>query len=319
MVLRLRQLHGVRVLMGNEMQVNVVFGADKIFVEHLAVAICSLFECNPNLSFSVYVLNSDIDKESWSKLAELAEKYGQSLADVKILDHDVEGLIRSGNYYTKATYYRLFIPEKLNVDKALYLDSDIVVNGSIEDLYNTNIDQYYLAAVADWTQDPHKDLEMSEHARYFNCGVMLVNLRKWREDRVKERVIDLTRNKPWAMRCADQCGINSIVNGRGMELPPKYNAQAIFFQIRFEHIRSELYSVGQLREAVENPVIIHYSGKDKPWHLGYKHRFRGLYWKYLRQTPFASRSRAEHPIANVMVLCARKLNREVKKRILRRP
>ncbi len=95
------------------MQVNVVFGADKIFIEHLAVAICSLFQCNPDLSFNVYVLNTDIDKDSWSRLSELAEQYGQSLIDMKILDREVEGLISSESYYTKATYYRLFIPEKL--------------------------------------------------------------------------------------------------------------------------------------------------------------------------------------------------------------
>jgi lipopolysaccharide biosynthesis glycosyltransferase len=301
------------------MQVNVVFGADKIFIEHLAVAICSLFQCNPDLSFNVYVLNTDIDKDSWRRLSELAEQYGQSLIDMKILDREVEGLISSESYYTKATYYRLFIPEKLNVDKALYLDSDIVVNGSIEDLYNTNIDQCYLAAVADGVPNPHKDLGMSEGSKYFNCGVMLVNLRKWREDRIKERVIDLTRSKPWAMRCADQCGINSIVNGRGKELHPKYNAQAVFFQLRFEHTRSDLYPAGQLREAVEKPVIIHYSGKEKPWHLGYKHRFRGLYWKYLRETPFNTHSRAERRFANLVVLCVRKLNKEVTKRMLHRP
>ena len=303
------------------MRVDVVFGTDKIFVEHLAVAICSLFKCNPKVSFNVYVLNTDIDKNSWTRLSELAEQYGQSLIDLKILDREVEGLVESESYYTKATYYRLFMPEKLSFDKVLYLDSDVVVNGSIEDLYNTNIEQYYMAAltVADGAPNPHEDLGMLEGAKYFNCGVMLVNLRKWREDRIKDRVIDLTRNRPWAMRYADQCGINSIVNGRGMELHPKYNAQAIFFQLRFEHTRSDLYPAGQLREAVEKPVIIHYSGKEKPWHLGYKHRFRGLYWKYLRETPFNSHSRAEHRVANFMVLCLRKLNKEFKKRMPNRP
>ena len=301
------------------MPANVVFGSDKIYVEHLAVAICSLFKCNPNLSFNVYVFNTDIDKDSWSRLSELAERYGQSLIDMKILDEEIEGLITSETYYTKATYYRLFIPEKLSFDKVLYLDSDIVINGSIEDLYNTNIDQCYMAAVADAVPSPHKDLGMSEDSKYFNCGVMLVNLRKWREDRIKERVIELTRKKPWAMQFADQCGINSIVNGRVKELHPKYNAQAIFFQVRLKHTRSYLYPVGQLREAVEHPVIIHYSGKEKPWHLGYKHRFRGLYWKYLRETPFNSHSRSELRFVNLMVLCVRKLNKEIKKRMPHRP
>ena len=301
------------------MRANVVFASDRVFVEHLAVALCSLFKCNSNLSLNVYVFNTDIDEASWSRLSELAERYGQSLIDMKILDCELADIFISGTYYTKTTYYRLLIPEKLSFDKVLYLDSDIVVNGSIEDLYNTDIDQCYLAAVADAVPNPHKDLGMSEGSKYFNCGVMLLNLPKWREDRIKERVIDLIRNKPWVIRFPDQCGINSIVDGRWKELHPKYNAQTIFFQVKFEHTRSDLYPAGQLREGIDNPVIIHYTGKQKPWHLGYKHRFRKLYWRYLRDTPFSRNSRAELRLVNFLILCVRKLNKEVKKRMPHQP
>src|SRR6266568_844471 len=255
------------------MRAHVVFASDKIFVEHLAVALCSLFKCNPNVSFNVYVFNADIDGASWRRLSEIADRFGHSLIDIKILDRDIEGLFTSQSY-TRAIYYRLFIPEKLDFDKVLYLDSDIVVNGSIEDLYNTNIDGFYMAAVADAVPNPHKDLGMSEGSKYFNSGVILFNLPKWREGRVKEKVIELIRNKPWAIQFPDQCGINAIVNGRWKELHPKYNAQSIFFQVKFEDTRSELYPDGQLLEAIKDPVIIHYSGKQKPWHLGSKHRFR---------------------------------------------
>jgi lipopolysaccharide biosynthesis glycosyltransferase len=300
------------------MRLNIVFASDQIYIEHLAVAIYSLFKCNPTVNFNVYIFNTDIDGASWSRLSELAAQYGQNLFDIKIVDREIEGLVLNQSV-TKATYYRLFIPEKLGFDKVLYLDSDIVVNGSIEDLYNTNIDQCYVAAVADAVPNPHEDLGMSEGSKYFNCGVMLLNLPKWREDRIKERVIDLIRNKPWVIRFPDQCGINSIVDGRWKELHPKYNAQTIFFQVKFEHTRSDLYPAGQLREGIDNPVIIHYTGKQKPWHLGYKHRFRKLYWRNLRETPFNSNSRAELRLVNFLILCVRKLNKEVKKRMPHQP
>src|SRR6185369_16511213 len=118
--------------------VNVVFGSDKGYIAHLAVALCSLFENNPDLALSVYILNSDIDPRSWKKIQSIADRYDQKLIDLKVSEKDLEGLVTTW-HFTLATYYRLFIPEKLSVDRVLYLDVDIVVNGSIRELYRTDL------------------------------------------------------------------------------------------------------------------------------------------------------------------------------------
>ena len=267
------------------MPINVVFASDKGYCAHLSVAMCSLFENNKGARFDVYIISGDMDKTSWHKLERLTGRYGHRLIGVKIADHECEGLVTT-YHFTKANYYRMFIADKLaNVSKILYLDADIVVNGSIEDLYSTNIDDYYLAAVINPGFDRHKDLEMSEESRYFNSGVMLLNLAKWRLDHIRERAVALIRRKPWAMQFVDQCAINSVVNGRWKDLHPKFNLQGCFLETR-AGTYSALFPINDLEMALSHPIIIHYSGSVKPWHFRCNHIYRSLYWKYLRKTPF---------------------------------
>jgi lipopolysaccharide biosynthesis glycosyltransferase len=267
-----------------EEPISIVFASNKSYAEHLAVALCSLFENNQGLSFDVYIINTDFDKASWSGLDEIANRYGRLLVDVKISDRDLEGLV-TPFHLSKETYYRLFIPEKLPFVKTLYLDADIVVNGSISDLYRTDLDGYYLAAVNTPGLVAHKDLEMSENSRYFNAGIMLINVEMWRRDCMKERVIEVVRRKPWAIQFGDQCGLNSVVDGKWKELHPKFNLQSFFFEASADAYAPS-FPKGELAAAIKSPVILHYSGSAKPWQFGYKHPYRGLYWKYLRKTSY---------------------------------
>ncbi len=263
---------------------NIVFASNKSYAEHLAVAMYSLFENNEEVLFDVYIVNADFDRASWGGIEVIARQYGHNLIDVKISDHDLEGLV-TPFHLSKETYYRLFIPEKLQISKALYLDADIVVTGPIYELYSTDVDNYYLGAVLCPGFNRHKDLEMSEESKYFNAGVMLINVDKWRRECIKERVLDVVRIKPSAIHFADQCGLNSVINGRWRELHPKFNVQGCFFEADIDTY-SACFPRRTLIAAIQSPVIVHYSGSGKPWHFGYKHPYRKLYWDYLQKTPF---------------------------------
>jgi lipopolysaccharide biosynthesis glycosyltransferase len=285
----------------NTAPMNIVFTADASYAQHLSVAMYSLFENNQGLSFDVYIINNNIGKASWSALEGIAKRYGHRLIDAKIMDGEVEGLATTF-HFGRTSYYRLFIAEVLQLPKALFLDADIVVNSSIYDLYNTNIDDCYLAAVINPGFDRHKDLEMSKESKYFNAGVMLLNLSWLRRDRIKERVIDLITRKPWAVPFLEQCGLNSVVNGEWKELHPKFNLQGCFFEGKIDDYLA-LFPDGDLMSAIHSPVIVHYSGSGKPWHFGYKHPYRQLYWKNLRMTPFRRRFSNDFTILKAIKWC----------------
>lgn len=284
---------------------NIVFACDKNYAEHLAVAMCSLFENNKEQKLDIYLLNSDFDGKPLEALQDLARRYGRRLIDVKVADKDVENLVTTF-HYTKGMYYRLLIAEKLELSKALYLDADIVVNGPVKDLYETELDGYYLAGVINPGFNRHKELGMSEQAKYFNSGVMLLNLAAWRRDRIWEKVVKVIETKPWAVPFPDQCGLNAVVNGTWREVHPRFNLQGCFFE-ESTNKYTGWFGEGELEAALHNPVIIHFSGSGKPWRARSKHPYRKLYWKFLRKTPFKRLLPSDVTIPNVFRWCMRRM------------
>jgi lipopolysaccharide biosynthesis glycosyltransferase len=293
---------------------NIVFASNKGYAQHLSVALCSLFENNRDAALDVYVINADIDEITWSVLNSIAARFGKQLIDVKISDRDLEGLV-TPHHLTKETYYRLFMPEKISAAKVLYLDADIVVNGPISALYDTEVEGVYLAAVFSAGLKGHKDLEMSDDAKYFNAGVMVINLEKWRQDHIKERVIEVVSERPWAIQFADQCGLNSVVNGIWKELHPKFNLQSYLFEAA-PNTYSAFFPDGDLEAAIQAPVIVHYSGSTKPWHFHYEHPYRKLYWKYRRHTPFSRRFSEDITALKLLKWCIPKRLKAAAKKIL---
>jgi lipopolysaccharide biosynthesis glycosyltransferase len=285
---------------------NIVFACDMGYAEHLAVAMCSLFENNQGQLLDVYVVHADVDRACWNRLERLAKRYGHKLIDVKILDQELDGLVIT-HYYTKGMYYRLYIAEKLDADKALYLDADIVVNGPISDLYNTDIDDCYLAGVINPGFDRNRELEMSEDSKYFNSGVMLLNLARFRRDDIKRKVMAFVERAPLALEFPDQSGLNSVVNGCWKEVHPKFNVQGCFFEANCKDY-SSLFPEGHLTAAIHSPQIIHYSGSGKPWHTRYKHPYRRLYWKYLRRTPFSHAFPTDFTFRSILKWCLKKVH-----------
>jgi lipopolysaccharide biosynthesis glycosyltransferase len=254
---------------------NIVFATDRGYLQHLAVALASLLENNSGMN--IYVINNDISSMDWKRLEKLFIGKDSNLIDAKIDDRQIENLI-THSYFTKATYYRLFIPDVVKGDRALYLDVDIIINGCIDDLYNTELSNTFLAAVDDLYIKDFYYLEMEHSAKYFNSGVMLINLEYWRAYNVKEKVIEFIRRKPEVISFMDQDGLNSVINGNWLELHSQYNMHTGFFKESGVNL--------QIKEAIDNPVIIHYTGSSKPWHFRNDHPYKHLYWKYLRKTPY---------------------------------
>ena len=108
---------------------------------------------------------------------------------------------------------------------------------------------------------------------------MLLNLDHWRAENVKEKVIELFKRSKEVVRFVDQDGLNSVINGNWLELHPKYNLHTVL-------LSPEYAWTTPVKEAIDNPVIIHYTGSSKPWHFADNHPYKHLYWKYLRMTPY---------------------------------
>ena len=182
--------------------------------------------------------------------------------------------IKTHSYISLSTFYRLKLASLLpDVEKVLYLDCDVVVNDDIEQLYNTDITDYYAAGVMDtamkssgWVPKLEKD------NLYFNAGVLLFNLEKIRQDNIEQKFEAYTTENIDNIRVGDQQIINVVCQGKIKQLPSDWNVQSSNFINRSDY--------------TNNPKIVHYVGKQKPWIFGSMNYWKNLYFDVLDKTPW---------------------------------
>ena len=194
---------------------------------------------------------------------------GNMLSDMPALNN---------TYVTKATYYRLELARLLpeSVDKALYLDGDIIVRESLADLWYTDISKYALAAV------PDNNTELDLRSGYFNAGVMLINLNYWRAHKLNKLFYDYIHNNSEKIKFHDQDVLNSVLKDQKLLLPVKYNLSCGWLW-KVSGANKEEY-ISQSDDAINDPVIIHYTTGNKPWNKGCRHPYRHIFLNYKSQT-----------------------------------
>ncbi len=261
----------------NNSEFTILFAADKGYIPHLGTALYSLLRNNTDINIRVVIFTGGIDSEDRDKLRTIACDFGAALEFFELNDNFFDGLVLN-HHFKKSNYYRLFAADLIKSASCLYLDADILVLDSIKELVEIDFSDYYLAAVEDPGFDRHEELGMNAASKYFNSGVMLLNLHKWRRNSVREKVISLIKEKPASIRFVDQCGLNGVVDGRWLELDPKFNCQSSMLTIE-SHGNSKM---GRL------PSIVHFTGSGKPWHMNNKHPYKNLYWEYRNETPYRS-------------------------------
>lgn len=274
---------------------NLVFAFDEGYAQHFCVAYYSLLENNKDLDFNTYVLHGKISNKTKSILDNFSASFQREIEFIYIDDEKFSELV-TNYHFKKSNYYRLLIPEVINGDKVLYLDSDIIVNTSVKELFDINISDYYLAAVGGAGFNRHEELKMSGDAKYFNSGVMLINVRKWVDSSLHKKAIRFAEEHPNAIKFVDQCALNSVVNGEWLSLSPIWNQQTAFFERdRFDYVSEQ-----KIKHALNHPAIIHYTGSSKPWQYMNDHPYKNLYWHYLKKTPYRNYRYEDYSLINVI-------------------
>jgi lipopolysaccharide biosynthesis glycosyltransferase len=193
---------------------------------------------------------------------------------------------RVSRHITRAAYLKVFIPELLprEIEKVIYLDCDVIVEEDLSDLWNIDISGYHLGAVLDTTLTDRLSVLVGEAGMpYFNSGVMLLNLRKWREDDTVRVILKFINENHEKLLYHDQDALNAILYKKWLHIDAKWNVQTPMF---FRQVKNESTNDISLRYALEKPHIIHYSGRGKPWRYITTHPLRTNYYRYLKLTPW---------------------------------
>jgi lipopolysaccharide biosynthesis glycosyltransferase len=288
--------NGLREGLQPSFNIEVLCGCDGRYLPHAATMLCSLLE-NNSVS-RIHFFYSSIDSGELAKLKCLVARYESKLACYEMIPEEFKDLrVDKGvSQSSVANYFRLLAPRILpaDIDKILYLDSDIIVRRSISDLWNTDLRDRALAAVEDafWAPDGGY-VEMPPGSKYFNSGVLLINLAYWRRNSVYERAMEFIRRNPEKLNYYDQDALNAILVDRWINLPALWN----------EHARSTLYRAAARNKDVFDPAIVHFVGGDKPWHWSGKHPFTHEYRQYRLKTPWRRYRREIRPLLRSSLRC----------------
>lgn len=279
--------------------IHIVYASDNNFVQVLGVSVVSLFENNRDADIQVYILDHDISTANKSKVESICRKYKKKLPSwvevskiTTILGMDVRT-----DRGSLSQYARLFISSHLpeHIKRVLYLDCDTIINQSLDELWNMKLHGRTIAALRDaFSPYYRKNIGLKPKDIMFNSGVMLIDLEKWKEKGIENKLLDFIRSRNGRIQQGDQGALNAILHNTVECFAPRFNSVTIFYDFTYENMLvyrkpQEFYSKEDIKEAVEHPVIIHYTTSflsRRPWVEGSQHRYRNQWMYYKAISPW---------------------------------
>lgn len=273
------------------MAIEICMASDDNYAVHMGICIVSIME-NNNSNVNIHILNNNISDDNINRLHQLKDKY----PNLDYFFYDINEYFSKNDYAQIisnelndngffnllgiSSYSRLFLTDILpdNIDKILYLDADTIVVDGLDDLFSTDISDYYCAGVINMNGRVTKSHYTGKHyaTPFINSGVLLINIDKWRKTDFIESAIDLIKDYPDKGYLHDQNIINILSKGEVLLLDPKFNAMSEFYYVKWERYLKlnsyfgsieEFYSPGQMKNALANPTIVHFLSQmwDRPW------------------------------------------------------
>lgn len=250
-------------------KINILVTLDENYIPYLNVMLTSLISNNPDCYFDVYLLHSSIYERDTVETSKLLGTSGK-LIMVKAKNIGLDNAPTTSRY-PQEIYYRIFAAKYLpmHLDRVLYLDPDIIVNGSVKELYRLPMEEYYFAAASHtgtiMTTINSIRLDMDDNSPYINSGVMLMNLNLLRKEQNFDDVFRFIEKRKNFLILPDQDIISSLYGSKIYALDTfRYNMTE-----RLYKLHSPFEKNLDLNWVRKNSVIIHYCGKNKPWKDNY--------------------------------------------------
>lgn len=271
----------------------VVCAADDNYAMPVAVMLRSvLANLNRDRSLITYIIDGDITPSNKRRVerslrSDRCEVRWLAKPEALINSSLVKDANVSGGaaHLSIASWYRLVIPELLptQFQKAIYLDCDVVVSADLSKLWDIDPGENYLLAVPrlerlgsyvsssgalmNW-----QELGFAPDAKYFNAGVLVFNLEKWRSGQMCDQALNYLAHNRQYTRWADQCVLNGVIAGQWGELDRRWNSM----------------EVRELTKAeVDDAFILHYTSSSKPWFSPDDYPAKTVFFQYLDMTAWA--------------------------------
>lgn len=243
--------------------IPVFYASDENYVKALAVSMASVL-ANTKQYIQFIILENNISLLSKEKLNKLKDKFNNFSIEYINIDmkkfYDFPDL----NWYSLNMYSRFCIPDvKPLIDKAIYLDVDIILKSDILNLYDVDIKNYPLAAVVGekkYLNDKFfvnhiRNLGINDSHIYFGSGVLLINCDLWRRNKYFENLLKIVLKQKEILKYPDQDALNILFQNNYKRLDLNWNRDIKCLEEEYK----------QKKDVLDNVFLIHYDGQRKPW------------------------------------------------------
>ena len=276
------------------MEINVLYQFNEKYAPYAGVSITSLFENNKHVeSIVVHILDDRISPISKARLIKTADDYGRKIKfiDTRSLISTMERLKIPKYRGSYSTNMKLFLPMVMtgDMDRLLYIDSDTVICGSLEELFIMDMQGKSVAMSLDSLGKKHKELiGLNKEDNYYNAGVILFDMKAWKNNMCTEQIIDHVKMVRAHYMSPDQDLLNVVLKDDICTIGIQYNYQPVHivygnwaYNIFFG--QKGYYKNEEVTEARKAPVILHFFRflGEFPWNKESKHPDTEIFDEYL--------------------------------------
>lgn len=263
----------------NKEVLPIFFAADDKYIPFLAVTLQSLVDnSSTDYYYLIKVLYTNISEDHKEKI----KKYERENVNIEFVDlnyyiEEIKDKLYTRDYFSKTTYFRLFIPNLYpQYNKALYLDSDIVLLRDVAELFNTDLGDNLVGAAPDdviqtievFQEYAEKVVGVSDYRNYFNAGVLLMNLDELRKYNFQEKFLYVLGTIKFSV-AQDQDYLNRLCKGRVKLIDKNWNRMP----------------VSNVEVDEKDLKLVHYNLAFKPWHFE-DILYKDYFWRYAQKTEF---------------------------------
>lgn len=257
---------------------------------HLGTTLLSVLK-NSKEKWNIFIIYENLSNETKIKLNIIVESYKSEINYIEINKKDLDRFkVGVGTHLSSIVFARLFIPELLkSEEKAIYLDCDIIVLKPLEELYNMDLEDKSIGVVLDGKKDQKSSLSrlnINLDRTYFNAGVMVMDLKRLRENGKFLKTIDYCLNPDRELQLNEQDALNIIFEN-------DYMINDIIWNYTHGNSEENNYTEKEIG-------IVHFTGDMKPWDCRSYSPYKHLYWKYLNETPWKGFEEENKTLKNIL-------------------
>jgi lipopolysaccharide biosynthesis glycosyltransferase len=266
--------------------IDIVLCSDENYAPYSATVMISALENTPTPGdFNFYLLTPGLSDNTKSKLKTAIESYGARLSVINVDTTDFNSLDIDLGRFGVGTLLRLYMHRYLpeGTKKIIYLDCDLLILGDLALLSKKNLNGLALGAVTDLCSP---DVYKQRNERYFNAGVLLIDLEVWHENNIGEKALIYLAENLDKAKYLDQDALNHVLDNQYLSIDLSWNFQPTSYtgyEKKYYYLKNrqkELYN------SMKKPNIVHFIGSVKPWHASCVHPLQELFIRFSEKTPW---------------------------------